>query len=141
MTILVRVKKIDLLESFNVDKINIVKDKNSKAYFVDLPLSSEPDHVWQDIFEREWTTSRNLWDRKVCIIGDTLRLMATPENIAEKVNWVRDVMAATNLGVDNYYEQMNMRLDTKRDEQGAKIKEEEDIEGIRSMLRRVSLHE
>jgi hypothetical protein len=141
VTTLVRVKRIDLLEPFDADKINIIKDKYSKAYFVDLPLNLKPDHIWQDIFEREWTTSRNLWDRKVFIIGDTVRLITTPEDMTEKVNWIKEVVAATNLGVNNYYEQMDLRLDTKRDEQNAKIKEEETIARIRTMLRRVSLHE
>lgn len=142
MTRMVKVKKIRLLEPIDVDKINIVKDKYfSNAYIVDLPLDSEPDHVWQDIFDREWMASRNLWDRKAFIIGNTLRLITTPEDMEEKISWVREVIAATNTGISTHYKQMDLRPEAKREAQRAKTKEEEIIERIRRTLRRVSLQE
>ncbi len=97
------VKKVKLQEPINIDKINIVKDHYfSNAYIIDLPLDSTPDHAWQDLFEREWTTSRDLWERKLFVMGDKLRLIATTSQIDDKIDWVKQVIARTNEDVDEY---------------------------------------
>ena len=58
------------------DKIVIKKDHYfSNAYIIDRPLDSIPDHIWQDIFERQWKSSRHLWDRKLSVVGNKLRLV------------------------------------------------------------------
>ncbi|MGQ9539214.1 MAG: hypothetical protein ACUVTE_06520 [Candidatus Bathycorpusculaceae bacterium] len=73
-----KAKKINLLKPFDVSKISIEKDRYFyDAYILDLPLDAVPDHIWQDIFEREWKSSRHLWDRKLFIIGDKVRLVTT----------------------------------------------------------------
>ena len=83
------VKQVKLLEPVDVDNITIKRDHYfRKAYIIDLPLDSTPDHVWQDIFEREWKSSRHLWDRKLFTIGDKLRLVTTANEIAEKAEHV-----------------------------------------------------
>jgi len=97
------VKKAKLQEPINIDKINIVKDHYfSNAYIIDLPLDSTPDHAWQDLFEREWATSRDLWERKLFVMGDKLRLVATTSQIEDKIDWVKQVIARTNEDVDEY---------------------------------------
>ena len=64
------VKKVELREPFEIDKINIVNDHYfSNSYIVDLPLDSAPDHAWQDIFEWEWTTRIDLLERKIVRAG------------------------------------------------------------------------
>jgi hypothetical protein len=133
---MVRARKVNLLGSTDVDKINVRKDDYfSNAYIVDLPMDSEPDHVWQDIFNSEWRTSRNLWDRKAFIIGDKLRLITTPENMGEKINWVREVIAATNRGVETHYKQTRLKPRAKRETHQAQIEQEEALAQIRKALR------
>jgi len=96
-------KKVRFLERIDVDKIDIKRDHYfSNAYMIDLPLDSSPDHVWQDIFEREWKSSRHLWDRKLYLIGDKLRLITPQDNIEEKLDWVKEVIERTNKGIDRY---------------------------------------
>jgi hypothetical protein len=97
------VKKIVLLKPFNVDNINISKDHYFRnAYIIDLPLDSAPDHIWLDIFEQKWRSSRHLWDRKVFVIGDKLRLVTTVDEFGEKLDWVEHVIRETNKAVDEY---------------------------------------
>ena len=80
-------KKVNLIESVEVDKIPIRKDIFSRnAYVVELPLDSQPDYVWQVIFEREWKMSLDLWERKVVIVGTKLLLITTPNEIEEKID-------------------------------------------------------
>lgn len=96
-------KKVNLMESIEVDKIPIRKDSFSRnAYVIELPLDSQPDYVWQVIFEREWKTSLNLWERKVVIIGDKLLLITTPTEIEEKIEWLRKVIKTTNMHVEKF---------------------------------------
>lgn len=97
------VKKIALLKPFNVDNINISKDHYFRnAYVIDLPLDSAPDHIWLDIFEQKWRSSRHLWDRKVFVIGDKLRLVTTVDEFGEKLDWIEQVIKETNKAVDEY---------------------------------------
>ncbi|MEM3731077.1 MAG: hypothetical protein QW667_06805 [Candidatus Bathyarchaeia archaeon] len=97
------VKKVSLLKPFDADKIAISRDQYFRnAYIIDLPLDSAPDHVWLDLFEQKWRASRQLWDRKVFIIGDRLRLVTTVDDFGEKLDWVEQVIKETNKAVDEY---------------------------------------
>jgi hypothetical protein len=96
-------KKVKLLEPVDADKINITRDHYFKgAYVIDLPLDRSPDHVWQDIFDREWRASRRLWDRKLFIISDKLRLITTPDELEEKIDWTKQIIQQTNEEIDEY---------------------------------------
>lgn len=135
---MVNVKEVHLKESLKIENITIRKDHYfPNAYVVDLPLDSEPDHVWQDIFEREWRTSMHLWDRKLFLIGDTLRLVATPEDMEEKISWVKEVIAATNKGVEDYNRRVGVTVEAKPETHRMMIEHDEVIERIRAALRRV----
>ena len=128
------VKKVNLLEPIDIDKINIVKDHYfANAYIIDLPLDSTPDHAWQDIFEREWTTSRDLWERKLFVMGDKLRLIATTSQIEDKIDWVKQVIARTNEDVDEYNRVSPMEKQLKR---RTFEEDETSIEMIRDLLRK-----
>lgn len=71
-------QKVNILKPFDADNISVKKDRYfSDAFIVDLPLESAPDHIWIDIFEHEWKSSRHLWDRKIFVIGDKVRLLTT----------------------------------------------------------------
>lgn len=126
----------------DVDKIRIRKDHYfPNAYIIDLPLDFMPDHVWQDMFEREWKSSRHLWDRKLFVIGKQIRLVTPPNNIKEKLDWVKEVIEKTNKYVDDYNREVEARavqiaqLEEKLTKQ---ILEEEkaNIEMIRDILRK-----
>ena len=133
---LVHVKKVSFTQSINADSITIRKDHYfPEAYVIDFPLDSQPDHVWQDIFENEWKTSRHLWDRKMFVVGDILRLVTTPDEMAEKVSWVKQVISATNKHVENYNRQASATAEAERETQRALIEHEETIEDIRRALR------
>ena len=98
-----KAKKVNLLKPFDASKISIERDRYfHDAYIVDLPLETTPDHVWQDIFDREWKSSRHLWDRKLFIVGDKIRLITTEEDFKEKLDWVEYVINQTNKAVDEY---------------------------------------
>jgi hypothetical protein len=128
------VKKVKLQEPINIDKINIVKDHYfSNAYIIDLPLDSMPDHAWQDIFEREWTTSRDLWERKLFVMGNKLRLITTTDQIDEKINWVKQVIARTNEDVDEYNQTAPVEKQLKRQ---AFDEDKTNIETVRDLLRK-----
>ena len=96
-------KKVRLQKPFEVDLINVRADQYfHDAYVVDLPMEAVPDHVWQDIFDRTWKSSRHLWDRKLFVIGDKLRLVTTADEFAEKLDWVEQVIEETNKRIDEY---------------------------------------
>lgn len=72
-----------------------------------------PDHIWQDIFDREWKAGRHLWDRKLFIIGDKIRLTTTEEDFEEKLDWIERVIDGTNKAVDEYNRSMKLPRDWK----------------------------
>lgn len=124
-------KKVNLMESIEIDKIPIRKDSFSRsAYIIELPLDSQPDYVWQVIFEREWKTSLNLWERKVVIVADKLLLITTPTEIEEKIEWLRKVIETTNMNVEKF----NQTQRTLKEAEEAKaLRKHENI--IRDALR------
>ena len=96
-------KKVKLSKPFSVDKVTIKTDRYfPNAYIIDLPLDTMPDHIWQDIFERKWQSSRHLWDRKLFVMGDKLRLVTTADEFEEKLDWIEQVVKETNKGIDEH---------------------------------------
>lgn len=130
-----KANKVNLLKPFDANKISIEKDRYfHDAYIVDLPLEDIPDHVWQDIFEREWKSSRHLWDRKLFIIGNKIRLITTEDDFKEKLDWVEHVINQTNKAVDEYNRSIEVakELETKR----TMWEERATIERLREILTR-----
>jgi hypothetical protein len=130
-------KKVNLLKPVNVGKIAIKRDHYfSGAYIIDLPLDSTPDHVWQDIFEYEWKSSRHLWDRKLFVMGDKLRLVTAPNEIGSKLDWVKQILDQTNKGIDDYNREAEARM-AQMEEQAEKqrLEDEARIEKLRDMIR------
>jgi len=129
-------KKVNLIESIEVDKIPIRKDSFTRnAYVIELPLDSQPDYVWQVIFEREWKTSLNLWERKVVIVADKLLLITTPTEIEEKIEWLKNVIETTNMHVEKFNQTQRIIKEAEKTEA---LRKHENI--IRDALRtRLSL--
>jgi acyl-homoserine lactone acylase PvdQ len=132
------VKKVKLLKPFDIDKITIDRDHYFRsAYIVDLPLDSTPDHVWQDIFEQKWKSSRHLWDRKLFVIGDKLRLVTTADEFEEKLDWIGQVINETNKAVEEYNRVAEFEEKTIGEVEKRKLWEERArIEAIKEALRR-----
>jgi hypothetical protein len=129
--------KVKLKERVDVNSIHIRRDHYfPNAYIIDLPLDSTPDHVWQDIFEREWKSSRQIWDRKLFAIGDKLRLITPPTELKEKLNWVKRVIAETNKGIDEYNQEAEVRKErVEKEEKKALEKDEAKVEEIRELVK------
>jgi len=133
-------KKVKFLKPIDVDKITISRDHYfPNAYIIDLPLDSTPEHVWQDIFEREWKSSRHLWDRKLFVVGDKLRLVTSVNGIEEKLDWVKQVVERTNKRVDEY----NLEAEARAAQIGEQMKkrvleEKARVERIRNRLRKMT---
>ena len=129
------VKKVALLKPFDINKIDIKRDRYfSNAYIIDLPLDSMPDHVWQSIFEQKWKSSRHLWDRKLFVIGDKLRLVTSPDNFEEKLEWIEQVIEATNKAIDEY----NAAIEEEKAIKSSKAiwEEKAQIEALKKILRK-----
>jgi len=96
-------RKVKLLKPFDVSKITVKTDSYfPDAFIIDIPLDCMPDHVWQDIFERTWKSSRHLWDRKIFVMGDKLRLVTRADEFEKKLDWVEQIIEETNKGIDEY---------------------------------------
>ncbi len=95
------VKTVNLMKPIDVDRIQIRRDSFfANAYVIELPLDSQPDYVWQTLFEQEWKTSLHLWERKVVVVSDKLLLITTPTEIEDKIDWVKRVIESTNMSVE-----------------------------------------
>ena len=131
-------KKVKLKEYVDANTITINRDGYFRsAYVVDLPLDSVPDHVWQDILDREWRASLRLWDRKLFVVGDKLRLVTTLDDIEGKLDWMKQVIERTNEGIDEYNKEINARKAQKEEETHKQIREEQaSIDSIRASLRK-----
>jgi hypothetical protein len=105
------VKKVKILEPVDAGTVRINRDHYFRnAFAIDLPLDSTPDHVWQDFFEREWRSSRHLWDRKIFVIGDKLRLVTSETDLEDKLDWVKQIVVQTNGRIDEYQKRRRCEL-------------------------------
>jgi hypothetical protein len=101
-------------------------------------LDSTPDHVWQDFFEREWRSSRHLWDRKIFVIGDKLRLVTSEMDLEDKLDWVKQIVVQTNGRIDEYQKETEMRtvqLDEQANRQ-AEWTERASVDTVRDLVRK-----
>jgi hypothetical protein len=55
-----------------------------------------PDQEWRDAFDLKWKSSRDLWDRKLSLIDDKVRLVSTSDEFVEKLEWVEKTVNETN---------------------------------------------
>jgi|GEM_PF-605647 hypothetical protein len=128
-----KTQKVKLLKPFDVSKISIEKDLYfSEAYVIDLPLESSPDHTWLDIFDHEWKSSRHLWDRKLSVIGDKVRLVTTEHDFKDKLDWVEQIIDQTNKAVEEHRHMLQI---AEQQKERATWDDRARIERIREMLR------
>ena len=124
-------KKVNLMKTIDVDKIPIRRDNFfPNAYIIELPLDSQPDYVWQTLFEQEWKSSLHLWERKVVVVGNKIVLITTPAQIEEKIDWIKRMVESTNARVQRFNETQQIREEAQEKEA---LREHENI--IRDALR------
>lgn len=97
------IKSIKFLKPFDANKISINQHPHfSDVYIVELPLDSTPDENWRDTFEQKWKSSRDLWDRKIYLINDKIKLLSTVDYFDEKLDWMENIIDDTNKTVKEY---------------------------------------
>jgi hypothetical protein len=90
-------KRVRIVTPFDTSKICVSQNPTfPEAYIVDLPLDSVPDQEWRDAFELKWKSSRDLWDRKLWLIDDKVRLVTMADGFVEKLEWVEKTIDGTN---------------------------------------------
>jgi hypothetical protein len=97
------IKTIKILKPFDANRISINKLPHfSDVYVVELPLDSTPDENWRSAFEQKWRSSRDLWDRKIYLINDKIKLLSTVDRFDEKLDWMENIIDDTNKTVKEY---------------------------------------
>ena len=110
------VKGIKVLTPFDASRISVSQDPSfPKAYIVELPLDSTPDHDWRDAFQLKWKSSRDFWDRKLFLIDDRVRLVATEDEFVEKLTWLEKMIDETNDAIRERYRAIENEKETIQD--------------------------
>ena len=93
-------KSVRIVTPFDTSKISVSQNPTfPDSYIVDLPLDSVPDQEWRDAFDLKWKSSRDLWDRKLWLIDDRVRLVTTADGFVEKLEWVEKTIDETNSAI------------------------------------------
>ena len=93
-------KSVRIVTPFDTSKISVSQNPTfPDAYIVDLPLDSVPDQMWRDTFDLKWKSSRDLWDRKLWLIDDKVRLVTMADGFVEKLEWVEKTIDETNSAI------------------------------------------
>jgi len=117
-------EKVGIKHPVDPSNVDIQKDPfHPTAYIITLPLDRDPSYVWHTLFQQELWSSLDFWDRKVVLIGRTLRLATTTDNVKEKLHWLEEVVDSTNKRVDEY----NRKERAEKDAKKAKLLAEEAI--------------
>jgi len=89
---------------FDASKLYVGQDRSfPNSYIVELPLDSVPDADWRDAFQVKWKSSRDFWDRKLFLIEDRVRLVATEDEFVEKLGWLEKIIEETNESIKEQY--------------------------------------
>jgi hypothetical protein len=133
-----KAKKVGLKRDIDAATVPVKRDDYfPNAYIIDLQLDSMPDHAWQDILDREWKSSLRLWDRKLFVIGDKLRLVTPIDDMKAKLDWVKQMVEETNRGIDVYNEEIKAREAQLKEETSRHADDERiSIATIRDNLRK-----
>ena len=115
-------EKANIKNPTDPKSIDIQKDPlHPGAYIITLSLDSEPAYVWLTLFEQELWGSLDFWDRKVLIVGKSLKLATTPGRVEEKLRWLEGLVDGTNKRVDEY----NRKVRAKQDANDEKFMDED----------------
>jgi len=123
------------LKPIDPDKLKIEKSPLLPgAYVFDLELDSTPDHHWILAFEAARQASRRMRARTpVAVVGSKLEVATLPDEIRDKVEWVKGLVDSTNNRIENYNEQIEQKHEAERQKQ---LKEQETIKRMREALKK-----
>lgn len=108
------VQKVKIKHPIDARKIAIHPDPfHPNAYIIALPLDSDPSYAWQTLFEQELWSSLDFWDRKVLIVGKELKLVTSPDNLEDKLNWLERVVVGTNKRVEEHNKKAKVEREAK----------------------------
>jgi len=126
--------KVDLKEPIDPDKLRIEKAYPDKElYTVDFPLDSTPDYIWEKCFEKESKLAVLNLQRRVAVIGDSLRLIAPLDEVnGNMIEGIRKLVNATNRCVEEYNKEMKRKEEI---ENSKRRQEEESIRRVRESLK------
>lgn len=115
-------ERVNIKHPTDPNSIDIQKDPfHPTAFIISLSLDSEPSYVWQTFFEQELWSSLDFWDRKVVIVGKSLKLVTTKDRVDEKLRWLEGLVDAANRRADQY----NKKVRAERDASDEKLADEE----------------
>jgi hypothetical protein len=79
-----------------------------------------------------------LWDRKLFVVGEKLRLVTTVNDIEDKLDWVKQVIERTNRDIDEYNQEVVAREAQIKDDMKSQVMREEQtsVDMIRDNLRK-----
>jgi len=98
------VKSVQIVTPFDTSRISVSQNPRFPgSYIIDLPLDSVPDEEWRNAFDSKWKSSRDLWDRKLLLVQDKVRLVTTADEFVEKLDWVEKTIRETNISIEEQY--------------------------------------
>jgi hypothetical protein len=123
------------LKPVDPDKLKIEKSALlPRAYVFDLELDSTPDHHWILAFEAKRQASRRMHaSTPVAVLGNKLEVATLPDEIRDKVEWIKGLVDSTNNRIENYNEQIEQKHEAERQKQ---LKEQETIKRMREALKK-----
>jgi len=125
----VNLKPIDP-DKLKIEKIPLLHG----AYVFDLELDSTPNHHWILVFEAERQASRHIHGyTPVAVVGNKLEVATLPDEIKDKVEWIKGLVASTNNSIENYNEQIKQKHEAERQKQ---LNEQETIKRMREALKK-----
>ncbi len=108
--------RVNIKHPTDPNSIDIQKDPfHPTAFIISLSLDSEPSYVWHTFFETELWSSLDFWDRKVVIVGKSLKLVTTRDRVEEKLRWLEGLVVAANRRADEYNRKVNAVQDASNE--------------------------
>jgi hypothetical protein len=123
------------LKPVDPDKLKIEKSALLVgAYVFALELDSTPDHHWVLAFEAEVQAGRYMHARTpVAVVGNKLEVLTLPDEIKDKVKWIKGLVDSTNKSIEKYNEQVKQRREAEQQKQ---LNEQETIKRMREALKK-----
>ena len=121
-------------EPIDPDKLSFEKVYPDKElYAVDFPLDSTPDYIWEKCFEREFKIALLNLQRRVTVVGDSLRLIAPLDEVNKNmIEGIKKLVNATNRCVEEYNKEMKRKEEL---ESSKRRQEEEAIKRVKESLK------
>jgi hypothetical protein len=122
------------LKPIDPDQLKIEKSYEfEEAYAVWVELDSSPDHVWTTLFYQQLKESLYSMKRQVTVDGNKLRIVTAPDEVKDKIEWVKGLVKSTNERVEAYNKEVEQER-TKGEEK--RLREQEAIQKMKDSLKK-----